>query len=172
MIQQYKIDKVSEFSTKLQAKKNIILTNYSGLSVHDMDQLRNQLRDKGVDYKVIKNTLFKRALKENGYQEVGEFLKGPLAVAFTDMDLTEAAKIFKNFKKDHENFSYTLGIMDNIVYGENQIKRIADIPSKEVLISQIMSLLNSPATRLASVTNQVAASVARAVKAVSEKNAG
>ena len=172
MIQQYKIDKVNEFSAKLQDKKNIILTNYSGLSVNDMDQLRDQLRDKGVDYKVIKNTLFKRALKEKGYQEVDDYLKGPIAVAFTGSDLSEAAKIFKNFKKDHENFNYTLGIMDNVVYGENNIKRIADIPSKEVLISQIMSLLNSPATKLAIIANQVTASLARAIKAVSEKNAG
>jgi large subunit ribosomal protein L10 len=171
MIQQYKIDKVNEFAAKLQDKKNIILTNYSGLNVKDIDQLRDQLRDKGVVYKVIKNTLFKRALMEKGYQEVGEYFKGPIAVAFTEKDLSEAAKIFKNFKKDHENFNFTLGILDNVVYDEVQIKRIADIPSKEVLISQIMSCLNSPATKLAMVVNQVTASLARAIKAVAEKNA-
>jgi len=171
MIQQYKIDKVNEFAAKLQEKKNFILTNYSGLNVNEMDQLREHLRDKGVDYKVVKNTLFKIALKEKGYQEVDEYIKGPLAVAFTELDLSEAAKIFKNFKKDHKNFNYTLGIMDNIVYGENQIKRIADIPSREVLIIQILSLINSPATKLAMVANQVTASLARAIKAVAEKNA-
>lgn len=170
MAQQYKVDKVNEFVSKLQEKSNIILTNYSGLNVSELDGLRDQLRDKGVDYKVIKNNLFKRALKEAGFQDIDDFLKGPIAVAFTEDDLIETAKIFKNFRKEHEKFSYSLGIMDNVVYDETQIQKIADIPSREVLIAQIMSLLNNPATKLAMVVNQVTASLARAVKAVAEKN--
>ena len=161
MVQQYKIDRVNEFVSKLQEKKNIVLTNYSGLNVNSLEGLRNQLREQGVDYKVVKNNLFRKALKDAGYNEIDNYLKGPIAVAFTDEDLCGAAKIFKDFKKEHENFSYSLGIMDNEVYDEEQIKRIADIPSREVLIAQIMSLINSPATKLAMVVNQVTSSLAR-----------
>ncbi len=170
MVQQYKVDKVNEFLTKLQEKKNIVLTNYSGINVGNLDNLRKQLRDKGVEYKVIKNNLFKRALKEAGYQEIDEYLKGPIAVAFTESDLSETAKIFNNFKKDQESFSYSIGIMDNELYAEAQIKRFADIPSREVLAAQTMSLINTPATKLTMVVNQVIASLARAINAVAEQN--
>ncbi len=170
MIQQYKIDKVNSFVANLTEKKNIILSNYSGLNVKDLESLRGQLREKGVVYKVIKNNLFKRALKEAGYADIDQYLKGPIAVAFVESELSETARIFKDFKKEHENFNFTLGIMDNTVYEEEQIKRIADIPSKEVLIAQIMSLINTPATQLAMVVNQVAGSLARGIKAVADKN--
>jgi large subunit ribosomal protein L10 len=171
MVKQYKVDKVQELTQKLQEKKNIILTNYSGTKVSHLTALRNKLRAKGIDYKVVKNNLFKRALKETGYPEVDNYLKGPIGVAFIKEDLGEAAKIIKDFKKEQEKFSYSLGIMENIVYNEEQIKRIADIPSKEVLISQIMSLINSGARNLAGVINQTIASVPRGIKAVAEKNA-
>lgn len=170
MIKQFKIDQVKELLLKLQSKKNIILTNYSGIPVKGLTDLRNQLRKSGIDYKVVKNNLFKKALKEANYSEVDDYLKGPLGVVFTDNDLGEAAKILKNFKKEYANFNYSLGIMDNVVYDGDQVKRIADIPSKEILISQIMSLINSPARGIAYVINQNIASVARAVKAVGEKS--
>lgn len=171
MIKQYKVDKVQELTDRLKEKKNLIFTNYSGTKVSHLTNLRNKLRSKGIDYKVVKNNLFKRALKDAGYPEVDNFLKGPIGVAFIKEDLGEAAKILKEFKKEQEKFGFSLGIMDNIVYNEEQIKRIADIPSKEVLISQIMSLVNSAATNIAMVINQTIASVPRGIKAVAEKNA-
>ena len=171
MVKQYKIDRVQELTQKLKEKRNLILTNYSGTKVSHLTMLRNKLRAKGIDYKVVKNNLFKRALKETGYPEVDNYLKGPIGVAFVNEDLGEAAKILKDFKKEQEKFKYSLGIMDNVIYNEEQIKRIADIPSKEVLISQIMSLINSAATNIAMVVNQTIASVPRGIKAVAEKNA-
>ncbi|MFH0977471.1 MAG: 50S ribosomal protein L10 [Spirochaetota bacterium] len=171
MVKQYKIDRVQELTSKLQEKKNIILTNYSGTKVSSLTALRNKLRAKGIDYKVVKNNLFRKALKDTGYPEVDDFLKGPIGVVFVKDDLSEAAKILKDFKKEQEKFSFTLGIMDNVVYNGEQVKKIADIPSKEVLIAQIMSLINSGAANLAMVVNQTIASVPRGVKAVAEKNA-
>lgn len=171
MVKQYKVDQVRELVSRLQKKKNIILTDYSGIPVKGLTELRNQLRKSGIEYKVVKNNLFKKALKDSDFVEVDDFLKGPLGVVFTDNDLGEAAKILKNFKKEYAKFNYSMGIMDNVVYNADQVKRIADIPTKEVLISQIMSLINSPATGIASVINQNIASLARAIKAVAEKTA-
>lgn len=170
MIKQEKVQKLQEIVERLKLKKNFILTNYSGITVKGLTELRRQLREKGVEYKVVKNNLFKKALKDLGYADIEDSVKGPLGIAFSNTDLTEAAKILKNYKKDHEKFSFSLGIMDNVVYDESQVKRIADIPSKEVLISQIMSLINSSARGLATVVNQDIAKVARAIKAVGEKN--
>jgi len=172
VVKQYKVDKVKELVLKLQEKKNIILTNYSGIKVKDLNELRSKLREKGVDYKVIKNNYFTRALSDEGYVAIDKYLKGPVAVAFTNSDLTDAAKVFKDFKKEHQNFSYFLGLMDNVVYEAEFIKRIADLPSREVLIGKILSLLNAPATNLSLIINQTIASLARGIKAVAEKNEG
>ena len=87
-------------------------------------------------------------------------------------DISAAAKVMRDFKKDSENFSYFLGIMDNVVYKEEYINKISDLPSKQVLIGEILSLLNAPTASLALVLNQVTASLARVIKAVAEKNEG
>ncbi len=171
MAKQEKVDKVKEITEKLKSKKNIILTNYSGITVAGLTSLRSKLRTKNIEFKVIKNNLLKRALKDSGYPEVDQYLKGPIGVVFAENELTEAAKILKDFKKEQDKFSYTMGIMDNVVYNAEQVKKIADIPSKEVLYSQIMSLLNSSASNIAVAINQTIASVARGIKAVAEKNA-
>jgi large subunit ribosomal protein L10 len=170
MLKQYKIDKVQELVQKLNEKNNLIFTNYSGIKVSTLNELRSKLRENGADYKIIKNRLFKRALKDAGYVEVDEYLKGPIGVVFSADDLGEIAKILKDFKKEEEKFSFSLGIMSNVVYNEEQINKIADIPSKEVLIAQIMSLLNAPASGIAMIANQVTASLARGIQAVAEEN--
>ncbi|MDY6935563.1 MAG: 50S ribosomal protein L10 [Spirochaetota bacterium] len=170
MIKQYKIDRVAELVNKLQMKRNIILTDYSGIKVKDLSSLRMKLREKGIDYKVIKNNIFNRALQEAGFKDISNFLKGPIAVAFTNQDLSDAAKMLKEFGKEQENFSYFLGVMDDVIYEEDSLKRIADLPSKEILIGKIMSLLNTPATMLSQIINQSIASLARGIQAVAEKN--
>lgn len=170
MVKQYKVDEVSSLVAKLHEKKNILLTNFSGTKVKDLNQLRRNLREKGVEYRVVKNNLFNRALKEAGYNNIDEHIKGPIGVAFTDGDLSDVAKVFKDFQKEFENFSYSVGVMDNIVYGVHEIRKIADLPSKDILIAQLMSLINGPAGGIAMVTNQIIASLARGIKLVADKN--
>jgi large subunit ribosomal protein L10 len=171
MVKQYKVDEVVSLTERLKLKKNIILTNYSGVKVKDLSDVRRKLREKNCDYKVVKNNLFKRALREVGAAQIDDYLKGPVGVVFTENDLTEPAKVLKDFTKDHENFKYSVGIMDNVVYTNDQIKKIADLPSREVLLSQIMSLINGPGSKVAIGINQIMASLARGIKAVAEKNA-
>ena len=78
MVKQYKIDQVNELVRRLNEKKNIILTNYSGIKVKDLNQLRKKLRENDVEYKVIKNNFFKRALHEVGHKDIDDYIKGPL----------------------------------------------------------------------------------------------
>lgn len=172
MVKQYKIDKVKELVQQLNKKNNIIITDYSGIKVKDLNILRKNLRDIDIDYKVIKNNFFKRALHDAGYKDIDEYIKGPIAVAFMSNDISTAAKVMRNFKKEHENFNYFLGIMDNVVYTETNISRIADLPSKDVVIGEIMSLINSPAITLAMAINQITATLTRAIKAIAEKKEG
>ncbi len=168
MIKQNKIDEVKNLVNKLQARKNLFFTNYSGTKVKDLSELRRGLRQKNAEFKVVKNTLFKRALKEAGYEGLDDYLKGPLGVAFVNEEIGEVAKVLKEFSKDREKFVIAAGVLENVVYNEEQIKKIADLPSKEVLLSQIMSLINGPATHVASGMNQIMASLARGINAVAE----
>jgi len=168
MVKQYKVDEVSFLVSKLKDRSNLILTNYSGIMVKDLSKLRKTLRSKNVEYRVVKNTLFKRALKEVGIQGLDDYVKGPVAVAFIKEEIGEVAKALKDFAKDVEKFSYSAGILDNVVYGQDQIKRIADLPPKEVVIAQVMGLINGPARGIAVGMNQIMASLARGIKAVAE----
>lgn len=168
MIKQYKVDEVSELVTRLKERKNFILTDYSGVKVNDIAILRRQLAEKNAQYKVVKNNLFRRALQESGYKNIDEHLKGPIGVAFAGEQVGDIAKVLKEFAEKNDKFSFNAGILENIVYGKEQIKRIADLPSKEVLIAQTMGMINAPARCIATGMNQIMASLARGIKAVAE----
>jgi large subunit ribosomal protein L10 len=168
MVKQYKVDEVSSMVEQLKDKGNIILTNYSGIRVKDISKLRKTLRSKNADYRVVKNTLFKRALKEVGVEGLDDYLKGPVAVAFAKDDVGEVAKALKDFAKDVEKFTYSAGYLDRVLYNQDQIKQIADLPSKEVVLAQVMGMINGPARGIAVGMNQIMASLARGIKAVAE----
>ncbi len=170
MLKQYKVDEVKNLVEKLGQRGNFIVTNYSGVKVNDLAVLRRQLTEKNAQYKVVKNNLFKRALEQSGYENIDEFLKGPVAIAFAGEEAGDVAKTLKEFAKTNDKFSFTAGVIDNVVYDESQIKRIADLPSKEVLLSQTMSLINGSATGIAVGMNQIMASLARGINAVAEAN--
>lgn len=160
MVKQYKIDAVKELLEKLSDKRNIILTGYSGIKDSEMRKLRIKLREKGAGYKVVRNNLFRRALKDGGFPvEVEDFLKGPIAVAFMGEQYTEVAKVFKDFKAEQEKFSFFLGVIDGAVHDEKYMAKLANIPSREVLQTQTAALINC-----------VISNLARGIKAVAEKN--
>lgn len=169
-VKQVKVDEVSTLKAQLSARKNIFLTSYAGIKVKDLTELRHRLRAKNAEYKVVKNTLFRRALKENGYQEIDSFLKGPLGVAFVGPEIGEVAKVLKEFATENEKFVYSGGILDNVVYNQAQVKTIADLPPKEVVLAQVLGMINAPGSSIARGMNQIMASLARGIKAVGEKN--
>ncbi len=172
MVKQHKIDQVDDLIIKLKEKKNLFFTNYSGINVKNLSLLRKKLREKHADYKVVKNNLLKRALKERGYSEVDAFLKGPLAVAFVKEEVGEVAKVLFDFKKEVDAFKYSIGIIDNVVYQNSDVEKIAKLPPLPVILSQIMSMVNAPSRGIAVGMNQIMASLARGIKAVAEANPG
>lgn len=160
MVKQYKVDAVTDLVSRLSAQKNIILTGYSGVKDAEMRKLRIELRAKGATYKVVRNNLFRRALKDAGVSgDFDSFLKGPIAVAFMDGQYPEVAKVFKNFKTEQEKFSFFLGVIDGEIQDEKFMARIADIPTREVLLTQTAALMNS-----------VMSGLARGINLVAEKN--
>ena len=160
MVKQYKLDAVKELTDKLSSQSNIILTNYSGIKDAEIRKLRIQLREKGAGYKVVRNNFFRRALKEAGISsDLDASLKGPIAVAFMDDQVGDIAKVFRDFKKEQEKFSFFLGIVEGVVYDEKGVQKLADLPTKDGLLCQIAGGMN-----------QVMASLARGIQAVAEKN--
>lgn len=147
--------KVVEIREKLEKAKGVVLSNYQGLTVEEDTQLRKNLREAGVEYKVYKNTLVTLAAKELGLEGVSEYLEGPVSIAFGYDDATVAARVLNDFAKDHKKLELKAGIVEGEVYDQEQITKIASIPSKEVLIAKLLGSIKSPLSNLAYLLNAI-----------------
>ncbi|GGD03580.1 50S ribosomal protein L10 [Thalassobacillus devorans] len=147
---------VSEIADKLRNSKSTILVDYRGLDVAEVTELRKQLREAGVDFKVYKNTMTRRATEEAELTELNETLVGPTAIAFSDEDVVAPAKILNNFAKDHDALEIKGGVIEGNVASLEQIKELADLPNYEGLVSMLLSVLQAPVRNFAYVTKAVA----------------
>ena len=129
--------------------KSVVLIDYRGLTVAEVTELRNRYRVAGVDYKVLKNTMIARAI--NGkpeYEGLQEFLAGPTAVAFATEDAMSAPKITYDFIKEFDKMTVKTGVMDGQVVSADELKTIASLPSREVLLAKLMGSLKAPVSNL------------------------
>ena len=150
-----KAEVVSEIKEKFQNAKSVVLFDYRGLTVAEVTELRRALREAGADYKVYKNTLAKRAVDELNI-ELGSYLEGPSAVAISTTDATAPARILAKFAKDAKALEIKAGVVEGTVYDATGMQAIAQIPSREELISKLLGSLQSPITNFARVMNQLA----------------
>jgi len=130
---------VSEIKEKLAASTSIVVTDFRGLRVDEVTELRNKLRSEGVEYKVLKNNLVRRACAESGIEGLEEVLKGPTAVAFSS-DAVAPAKIIFEFLKKHKNLEVKGGLLEGKAMNVEQLDALAKIPSKDVLLSQLVGV--------------------------------
>jgi len=170
---QKKVDLKDEYAQLLEEYPDFILTRYLGLNVGKMSDLRRGLLQKQSTYRVVKNNIFKMALKESG--KVPEFplddtFHGPIGVAFVREDVPSVAKELDTFSKDNEKFSIISGVMESKYYDQAGIQAIANLPTREQSLATLASALNSPARNIAGLMNQIMSSLARGIKAVGEKN--
>lgn len=147
---------VAEVKEKLNASVSTVVTDYRGLSVAEVTELRKQLREAGVEYQVLKNTLVRRATGEAGLAEMDQFLTGPTAIAFSKEDVVAPAKVLHNFSKEHKNLEIKGGIIEGTVVGPDKVKEIASLPSREGLLSMLLSVLQAPVRNFAYVVKAVA----------------
>ncbi|MGM0522647.1 MAG: 50S ribosomal protein L10 [Bacillota bacterium] len=147
---------VSEIATKLRESESTILVDYRGLDVAEVTELRKQLREAGVEFKVYKNTMSRRAAEEAELSELNEVLVGPTAIAFSNEDVVAPAKVLNNFAKDHEALEIKGGVIQGNVASIDQIKELADLPSYEGLLSMVLSVLQAPMRNFAYATKAVA----------------
>jgi large subunit ribosomal protein L10 len=142
---------VAEITKKFTDAKSVVITDYRGLNVAEVTELRSKLREAGVDYKVVKNTLLKIAAKEAGIEGAEEYFQGPTAVAFGLEDAVAPAQILSKFAKDHKNLEIKAGILEGNVIGLDQVKALADLPSREILLGQVASVFQAPIAGLVNV---------------------
>ncbi|WP_044895183.1 50S ribosomal protein L10 [Bacillus alveayuensis] len=147
---------VAEIADKFRASKSTIIVDYRGLNVAEVTELRKQLREAGVEFKVYKNTLTRRALAEVGLEGLDEVLTGPNAIAFSNDDVVAPAKILNEFAKNHEALEIKAGVIEGNVATVEEVKALANLPSREGLLSMLLSVLQAPIRNFALVTKAVA----------------
>jgi len=166
---QAKADIVEEIKEKIDTAESVVLVDYRGLDVAQLTELRAKYREAGVDYKVYKNTMMRFAFKDAGLEEFNEHLKGPSAVAFGFGDPVQAAKITSEFAEDNENLEIKAGIVDGNIIGLDEIKDLAKLPSREVLIGQVLGGINAPIQGLANTLQGTIRSLATVLNAIAEE---
>ena len=136
--------------------QSIVLVDYRGLTVEQDTELRKQLREAGVIYKVCKNTMMKRAFEGTDFAQLDEYLEGPNAIAISKEDATAPARIICKFAKTAEALEVKAGVVEGGIYDQNGIIELSKVPSREELLSKLLGSLQSPITNLARVLNQIA----------------
>ena len=147
---------VEEIADKFKAAASIVVVDYRGLTVAQVTELRKQLREAGVEFKVYKNTLTRRAAETAGLAGINEFLTGPNAIAFSNEDVVAPAKIINDFAKKNEALEIKAGIIEGTIASVEDVKALAELPSREGLLSMLLSVLQAPVRNFALATKAVA----------------
>ncbi len=155
-ILQQKQQAVAELAEKFKSAASGVFVDYCGLSVAEDTELRNKLREAGVEYSVVKNTLTKRAANEAGFADFDEILNGPTALAFSFDDVVAPAKVLADFAKNHEVMSIKAGFMEGKAMSLEEIDALAKIPSKDTLYAMLAGGLNATIAGLARAINAIA----------------
>lgn len=147
---------VEEISAGVKDAASVVLVDYRGLTVEQDTQLRKSLREAGVSYKVYKNTMMHLAFKGTDFEGLAPYLEGPSAIAYSTTDATAPARVLAEFAKKADKLEIKAGVVEGTVYDAARMAKIAEIPSREVLLSRLLGSMQSPITNLARVLNQIA----------------
>ena len=147
---------IDEIKSHIDGAVGAVLADYRGLTVAEDTELRKELREAGVVYKVYKNTYIKRAISGTTFESLTPSLEGPTAIAISKTDATAPARIISKFAKKAPKIEIKCGIVEGNFYDNNAIKAIADIPSREELLSRLLGSMKSPITNMARVIKQIA----------------
>ncbi|MEE8423423.1 MAG: 50S ribosomal protein L10 [Thermodesulfobacteriota bacterium] len=160
---------VKELNKKFEDAKFAFVTDYSGLNVADISELRRRLRDESAEFKVVVNTLTRLAVKNTGFDVLTDFLQGPVAVAVGAEDSATVAKVLTEFAKDQPNLEIKAGILDGKVISIEEVKALASLPSRKVLLGKLVSLLNAIPTGFVRVLNGVPQGLVFVLKSLEAK---
>lgn len=147
----------------------IVLTDYKGLDVAAMNDLRRKLRAEQIEYQVVKNTLLIRASEDNDVALIKDYFKGPSAIALSYDDPVAPAKVLSQFAKEHDKLEIKVGVMDGQVLDANAIQALAKLPSREVLLGQLLSTLNAVPTSFVRTIAEVPRSLVNVLAAIRDQ---
>ncbi|MDW0116736.1 50S ribosomal protein L10 [Sporosarcina thermotolerans] len=147
---------VEEISGKLKSAVSVVVVDYRGLNVGQVTELRKQLRDAGIDFKVYKNSMSRRAAESAGLEGLNEHLTGPNAIAFSTEDVVAPAKILNDFAKKNDKLEIKAGVIEGQIASVEEVKALAELPSREGLLSMLLSVLQAPMRNFALATKAVA----------------
>ena len=165
----FKNDKVALIKEKFDKAQVAIVSDYKGLSVEEITNLRRALQKEGADYTVTKNTLAKIAMKGTDFEVLVDSMKGATAIAFGFDDEVSAAKVLAKFIKDTKKTEILCGALDGQLLDAKQVEALAKTPSKEELYAKMLGCVNSPATGIVGSINAVMSSLVRAIDAVAKQ---
>jgi large subunit ribosomal protein L10 len=170
-ILQQKKEAVNQLAEKIKEAKTVVIADYKGLTVEEDTEMRNALRKSGVEYRVVKNNLIKLALEKNEVTELEQYLKGPTAIAMSTEDVVAPAKVLSEYSKKFKKVELKAGIVEGKIFNADELKTIAELPSKEELIAKAIGGMKSPLYGLVNVLNGNIRGLVIALNAIAEKKA-
>ncbi|MGF0040647.1 50S ribosomal protein L10 [Peptoniphilaceae bacterium SGI.131] len=165
----FKQEVVNEIKEAIQNSKSVTIVEYRGLNVDQVTDLRNKYRAAGSSYKVYKNTMVSIALKELGYEGFEEILAGPNGFVFSNEDMVQGPKVTEEFAKKNDKLKIKAGLLDGKVLSEEEVKALAKLPTREVLVAMALGGLNAPITGFANALQGIIRSVVYVLDAAREK---
>ena len=147
---------VTEIEDKLKSAATVVVVDYRGLSVGQVTELRKNLREQGIDFKVYKNSMSRRAAEAAGLEGLNEHLTGPNALAFSTEDVVAPAKILNDFAKLNKELEIKAGVIEGVLASAEEMKALAELPSRDGLLSMLLSVLQAPMRNFAAITKAVA----------------
>jgi len=162
---------IDELLERVNASPFVLVVDYTGMTVPEFADLRKKLVDVGAECHVAKNTYMRNALKEADLPDIGEHLKGQTAFVTGENDVCATAKAVKEFSKVSKKATAVCGILDGDVLSEAQVEALADLPSRETILAQLLGVINEPASKLVRTLNEPGASLARVIKAKFDEEA-
>lgn len=170
MVNPMKADKVEEIKGQFSEASSMVLTDYRGLNVSDLSELRRVMDGEGVVYKVVKNSLAQRAAADSGMECLIELLEGPTAIAFGSTDPIAPARLVNKFAKGHEALMIKGGYMDGALLTAEQVIVLANLPGREQLLSMLAGVLQGPVAKMARVLNAPMQGFAACLSQVAERS--
>src|SRR4029077_11427922 len=160
---------VSDLSEKLTKSLFVLVTDYQRMNVNHFADLRTRLAASGAEMHVVKNSFLKRAMTDSGLPDVAEKLTGQTAVVTGEKDVAPVAKILKLFAAEFKIGALKIGVVDKEILSTSDVEALAELPSREILLSRLLGLLLAPATQLVRVLNEPASAFARLLSAKADK---
>ncbi len=165
-----KIETVNSISEKMSKSQSAFFTDYKGINVEQINELRTEFYKSGIEYKVVKKTLTKIAAKDAGYENIDDLLVGQMGIAFSYDDPVSPARIITKYVKDNKmnNFKITGCIFEGDIFTEEKVKQVVDLPSRDELLASLLGTLNAPMGNLVGILNAGMSNFVGVLKSLSE----